>query len=89
MGVKLGVSLYSYQSLFLRKLIDIEGAFKEMQKIGATGLQMLGEETPVRPRYPSFISPTSTAGTSCAPNTISSPPAWTPRPIRICTPTAT
>ena len=52
MGVKLGVSLYSYQTLFLRKLIDHEGAFKEMQKIGATGLQMLGEETPLRPRYP-------------------------------------
>ena len=57
MGVKLGVSLYSYQSLFLRKLIDIEGAFKEMQKIGATGLQMLGEETPVRPRYPKLYQP--------------------------------
>jgi len=52
MGIKLGVSLYSYQSLFLRHMIDIEGAMKEIQKLGASGLQMLGEETPLRPRYP-------------------------------------
>ncbi|MBO6054353.1 MAG: hypothetical protein J6P31_02420 [Oscillospiraceae bacterium] len=52
MAIKTGVSLYSYQSLFLRKMIDIEGAFREMQKIGASGLQMLGHQTPLRPRYP-------------------------------------
>ena len=38
MGIKLGVSLYSYQSLFLRGLIDIEGGMREIHKLGATGL---------------------------------------------------
>ena len=55
MAIKLGVSLYSYQSLFLRKLIDIEGGMREIHKLGATGLQMLGEETPLRPQYPKLL----------------------------------
>ena len=57
MAIKLGVSLYSYQSLFLRKLIDLEGAMQEIQKLGASGLQMLGEQTPLRPRYPKLYQP--------------------------------
>ena len=55
MAIKLGVSLYSYQSLFLRKKLDIEGSMREIQKLGASGLQMLGEQTPLRPRYPRLL----------------------------------
>ena len=52
MAIKRGVSLYSYQTLLYTHRIDIEGCMREIQKLGAHGLQMLGEETPLRRNYP-------------------------------------
>lgn len=49
---KRGVSLYSYQDLFYREVLDLEGCIAAAAATGATGLEMLVDQ--MVPGYPSI-----------------------------------
>ncbi len=51
MAIKCGVSFYSYQRSYFNGTIDLEGMVAAVHEAGATGIQLMPEQTPVG-RYP-------------------------------------
>lgn len=49
---KRGVSLYSYQELYYREVLDLEGCIAQAKATGATGIEMLVDQ--MVPGYPSI-----------------------------------
>jgi len=54
--VKRGISLYSYQQMYLTGKLDLEGCVKTAVDTGATGIELIYEQMPLE-RYPDAVYP--------------------------------